>query len=202
MKSEPFPIYHSQFTRYRQGFTLPEILVGLAIAGLISTLVAAVYFAQFRLFTNQNTILEIANQARLAVDEIVNQTRESQAVAATCCGGDTTSQTALVLAIWPINGAGEPYQPSPSTFDYIVYKQDAADNTRLIKKIVPDPQSTRSASERILATKLAPGGLQFTYDNQDPSQAAEITVNITTQGYSGTKTQTTTQSAKAVLRNK
>lgn len=202
MKSEPFTIYHSQFTRYRQGFTLPEILVGLAIFGLISTLAAGIYFAQFRLFTNQNTALEIASQNRLAIDEIVNQIRESQAVTASCCGGDTTSQTALVLVIWPTNGADEPYQPSPTAFDYIVYKQDNTDTTRLIKKTVPDPSSSRSANTQIIATKLAPGGLQFTYDNQDPSGAAEVTVNITTQGYSGTKTHTTTQSAKAILRNK
>lgn len=184
------------------GFTLPEILVGLAIFGLISTLVAAVYFAQVRLFANQNTSIEIANQARIALDEIVNQARESQTVAASCCDGDTTSETVLVLKIWPINEAGEPYQPSPAAFDYIVYKQDEADITHLVKKIVADPASNRSSAIKTIATKLAPNGLGFRYDNQDPSGASGITVNITTQGYSGTKTQTITQSAKAVLRNK
>lgn len=186
----------------QNGFTLPEILVGLAVFGLISILVAGIYFAQFRLFANQNTSIEIANQARTALDEIVNQVRQSQQVAASCCDGETTSSTTLILAIWSTNETGEPYQPSPSIFDYIVYKQDETDNTKLTKKTVPDSASSRNASTQIIATKLAPAGLQFSYDNKDPSAASEVTVNITTQGASGTKTHTITQSAKAILRNK
>ena len=68
----------------RPGVTLIEILVGLAIFGFITVLVASLYFAQFRLFSSQNTSIDIASQNKLALDEMTNQIRESQSVAGSC----------------------------------------------------------------------------------------------------------------------
>lgn len=194
------PARERDFVTCQKGFTLLEILIGFAIFGLISTLVAAVYFAQFRLFTSQNASIEIASQNKLALDEITNQIRESQAVVASCCGAETTSSNGLVIRVWPKDANGEPVDPLGAAYDYIIYRRDSTDNTLLIKKIVADPVSSRLSGENIIANSVS--NLQFTYDNADPTLAGQVTISLTNSQVSGSKTHTITQTASAVLRNK
>ena len=184
----------------QNGFTLLEILIGFAIFGLISLLVAAIYLAQFRLFSNQNTLVDVASQNKLALDEVTNQIRESQTVVASCCGAETTSQSVLVLRLWPQDAGGEPQDPNGVAYDYIIYRQDSPDNTKLIKKIAADPSSSRNSGTNIIANSVS--NLQFTYDNADPTLASQVTISLTNSQVSGAKTHTITQEASAVLRNK
>lgn len=188
--------------RRRPGFTVIEFLVGTGLVGIVSVMVASLYFAQFRLFSNQSTSIDVASQNKIAIDELTSQIREASAIVNSCCDGETTSANSLVLSLWPLDSNNEPYQPTPTSFDYIIYKQDAGDNTHLVKKTVPDPQSTRDAKTAVIATNLSATGLTFSYDNADPGLAAEVTVTITTSAISGTKTVTSTQTGKATLRNK
>lgn len=188
----------------RPGLTIVELITGIAIIGFVSFLVAAVYFAQFKLFSNQNTAIDVASENKLATDEMVNQIRESETVVNTCaaCGSDVTGPSKLILRLWPLNSNGDPTDPSSSNYDYIIYKPDPSDNTKLIKQTFADTvlPSTRSSGSKIIATKLS--SLQFAYDNIDPTLAAEITITITNTQNSSSKTHTYTQSVKAVLRNK
>jgi len=202
MKNKKPTYYQLPTTSYQSGFTLIELLIGFAIIGLLAVLVAAAYFAHFKIFSNQSTSIEVASQNKIALDEITNQIRESQAVVNTCadCSGDTTSSTVLVLQIWPINASSEPFEPQASAYDFMVYKRDPTDNTKFIKKIIADAASSRQSSQKIIATNIS--DLQFTYDNPNPTLASEITINLTTTGISGGKTLTSAQSTKAVLRNK
>lgn len=184
----------------QNGFTLIEFLTVFAVLGLVSVLVASLYFAHFKLFSNQNTLVDLSSQNKLILDDVTNQVRESQAVVSACCGGDTTSGSVLVLRLWPLDGSGEPFQPTGNAYDFVVYRQDPQDSTKLIKKVVPDSASTRQAKTSILATTVT--SLAFTYDNADPTQASEITIDVENTKTTYGKTHTISQSASAVLRNK
>ncbi|OGD86645.1 hypothetical protein A2870_00235 [Candidatus Curtissbacteria bacterium RIFCSPHIGHO2_01_FULL_41_11] len=187
---------------FKKGFTLVELIIGFGLIGLVSVLVASLYFTNFRLFSNQSTSIDINSQNKIAVDEIVNEARQSQGVAESCClPTETTTSTVLVLQLWPLDANGDPFDPS-GNYDYIIYKADPDDSTRIQKKVVADASSTRPASTQILATALAPDGLQFTYDNGTPSLAAKVTVSVSTTGTAAGKTQTVTQTGSATLRNK
>lgn len=186
----------------KPGFTIIEFISAFAIIGLVAVLVASIYFAHFRLFSNQNTAIEVSSQNKIALDEITNQIRESETIVSTCtgCGMDTTSDTIIILQLWPLNASGEPIDPG-GNYDFIVYKRDASDNSKLAKKIVATaPPSSRESSTKTIATNIS--DLKFIYDNPDPTLATEVTISVTTTAISGSKTHTMAQSAKAVLRNK
>ena len=188
----------------RPGLALVELIAGLGIGGIALVMIAAIYIAHFRLFSNQNTSIEVSSQNKIAIDEITNQIRESQAVVATCalalCPLDSTSDTVVILQIWPIDSAGELFQPAGSDYDFIIYKRDSSDNT-LVKKIIPGTGSFRQASEKIIATNIS--NLLFSYDDDaNPTSTSQVMVNLTTSANSGGKTITSSQTSKAVLRNK
>ncbi len=179
-----------------------DLLTGLAVGGFVLVVVASIYLAHFRLFSNQNTAIDAATQNKLALDEITNQIRQSQAVVSTCasCGGDTTGANILVLRLWPLDGSGDPQDPAGSNYDYIEYRLDSTSPTNLIRKTFPYNTSTRKSDTRIVATNVS--NLTFSYDNADPTLALEITTDVTTAKTANGKAQTIDQSAKAILRNK
>ncbi|MBI2012615.1 prepilin-type N-terminal cleavage/methylation domain-containing protein [Candidatus Curtissbacteria bacterium] len=194
---------YSPFTIHKkQGFTLIELLAGLAVGGFVIVIIASIYMAHFRLFSDQNTAIDTATQNKLALDEITNQIRQAQAVVSTCasCNPDTTGVNILILQIWPLDESGDPKDPGASNYDYIEYRKDPADPAKLIRKTFPHPSSSRQSGTRVVATAIE--SLSFTYDNADPAQALEVTTAVTTTGTAGGKTQITSQSAKAILRNK
>ena len=185
-----------------RGFALIEFLIVIAIIGSISTLIASIYYAHLRLFGNQNALIDIANQNKVILDEVVGQIRQSQSIVTTCtpCNGDTTSQTTIVLRLWPQDTNGDPFDPQGTNYDYIVYKRDPTDNTKLIKNTYPAATSSRTSGSRLVATKIS--SLQFSYDNSDPTQAQQVTITATTSTVSFNKNLDIERSAKAVLRNK
>lgn len=189
-----------KLSKHKPAFSLLEFLIAFVMIGLVSFLIAAIYFTQLKIFSNQNKAIEIASQNKIALDEITNQIREAGAVPISCgaCGGDSSGVNVLILALWPIDSNKEPIDPGISNYDYIVYKRNAVNNT-ITKKVIPSAIGSRAASEKIVASSVS--DLQFVYDVSPPS-SAEATITVTTTGTNLGNTQTNTQSAKGVLRNK
>ena len=113
-------------------------------------MIGTVYVSHFRLFTNQNAQIEIANQNKIALDEMVNQIREATFVFQFCCSPQQfTRPVVLILRLWPLNASKEPCSPGSSgctdteVYDYTIYKCStvcAPGNTtptNLIKEVVP-----------------------------------------------------------------
>lgn len=186
---------------FKRGFTLVEILVGIGLIGAVSALIAALVFTNFRIFHSQNVFFEVTSDNRIALSEMTNQIRESQSVADSCCGGDTTGPNGLVLQLWPLNAQGEPFE-SATNFDYVVYKLNS---DSLVKKVVPNTTaaSTRqSLNNKTIATNVST--LTITYNPPGPpySSTTEVDITLTTTKSSLGKTQQITDKAKAILRNK
>ncbi len=183
------------------GFTLVELLIGSTILAIVILILGKVFISNLKLFLDESSAIAITEANKIALDEVINQIRESQAVAANCtpCGADTSGSNVLILQLWPINTNGELYDGGVN-FDYIVYKRDVQDNTLLRKIVYPNAVSTRPASNKILSTNVA--NLSFAYNNATPSQASEVTVTIKNSTNSSGKIQETERQSKAVLRNK
>ena len=187
----------------RPGLTLVEILVALGLVGFVSFLTATVYLAHFRLFSNQVIGFDASDHAKIALADIISSIRQGQAIASTCpnnrCPDDSTGTSSIVLQLWALTAGGE---PTSSAYDYIVYRKDPFDSTKLLKKTFPDATSTRKSGTYTLTTFLDPNGLAFSYDDADPTQASEVSVTVTTNLSSINKTLTSTKTATALLRNK
>ncbi len=187
-----------------RGLSIVEIVTAVGLIGLVSVMVISVYFAHFRLFSNQSQGIDLANENRLALDEMAIQIKEAQAIADTCtaCSGYTTGTATVVLQLWPLDSNGNPTDPGASNYDYVVYKRDDLENTKLVKITYPAAVSTRKAGTDVLANDVS--NLQFTYspDNLTPTTATEVTVTLTNTNTNFGKTNTITQSTEAHLRNK
>ena len=188
--------------KQKPALTLAEILITFGVIAILGIIVASIYFANFRLFSNQSTSIDVASQNKIAIDELTNQIRESQSVVATCsaCAGDTTGSQVLILQVWPLNAQNEPFDPGGANYDYMVYKLDPADNTKLQKKILPSAGSARITTSKDFIVNVS--SILFEYDNADVTQAGEVTVTITNSANSISKQQSYSQSTKATLRNK
>ena len=64
----------------RNGVSLVELLIGMSIVGFLGVMIAALYFSHFKLFSSQNTRIEVASENKIALEEITNQIRESQGI--------------------------------------------------------------------------------------------------------------------------
>lgn len=203
----------------KKGFTLLELLIASSIICFLLIVIVGVYMAHFRIFSNQNTSINVATQNKLGLDEVVNQIRESAGVVVSCANPpcnptETNSSTVLVLQIWPLDATGNPIDPGAGTnYDYIIYKKNASNN--LIKKIVlctTSPctsSSPRKGGTDIMASNVS--SLQFVYyDVNDASITTpasypttyRVAVTIDTTATNVKKTFTTSQSATAEIRNK
>ena len=186
--------------KLKKGLSIVELIAALGILGFMAILVATVFLTHYKIFSNQNSSIDAATQNKIALEEIVNEIRESQGVAVTCCSPtETTTATVLVLQLWPLNSSAEPFD-NGANYDYIIYKRDTTDNTKFIKKIVPTAGSTRQALTKTIATNI--NALDFTYDAAAPATTV-VTISIDTQARSMFgKTFTVSNNEKALLRNK
>ena len=227
----PFSILYSLFSiHFKKGFSLIELLIGMVIFSMISLMIGAVYLSHFRLFTNQNAQIEIANQNKIALDEIVNQIREAKSVSYACqspaCSpSEYPSATKLIICLWPLNASGEPFDPlgscqgNGSNMDLVIYYcastcPTAGTTTNLMKKVIPTTASTRQASTDIVISKVKDLNFKYYAPDNTPICATpcspyfypitgQVLITLTTQSSTFTQTQphTVTQSAKAILRN-
>src|SRR3989344_1943034 len=117
-----------QFNNFKEGFSLVELLIGILIIGLISTFIASIYLSHFKLFSGQSLAISVADQNKIAMDEIVNTVRQGLIINYPNCfqalckvGGSAYVQyfhinrTHLTIALWPLDGNGNPIDPSTTS---------------------------------------------------------------------------------------
>lgn len=188
--------------KLKNGLSLVEIIIGFGVFALITVLIAGIYISHYKIYSNQNSQIDVASQSKIGIDEIVNQIRQSQSIVNSCtaCGSDTTSSTVLILQLWPLDSNGDPKDPTSNNYDYIVYKKNPADAKQMIRKILPDATSSRRGGITIIADNIST--LNYNYNNGTPSLASQVTITLTTSQTTIGKTQTSTQTKIADLRNR
>lgn len=189
----------TEFKR-NSGLTTTELLVATAIMAVIIIVAAGVLIGNVNLFTRGSSLIDITNNNKIALDEIVNEIRQSESVVNSCtpCGADMSNPSTLILRQWPLDNDGNPI--NNGNFDFIIYKRDPSDNSKIRKIVYPDPTSDRSSSNKIIGSNTS--SLTFTYNNSDPSLSTNVLVKIKNNTTSNGVNQEIEREAKAVLRNK
>lgn len=190
----------SKILKNKKGLSLVEMLVAVILLAIVTLVAGDILIAHLRLFTGTSALIDITGTNKIVLDEMVNEVRESVSIVNTCtaCGTDTTTSTVLILKIWPLDASSNPYDSG--NYDYIVYKRDPADTSKVRKIIYPSASSTRSASNKIISSDIS--NLNLTYNNVDPAQASDVTIKIKSTVTISNKKQEVEREAKAVLRNK
>lgn len=192
----------------RHGVSLVELLIFIALFGVISIFLAVIVMTNSRLFNDQKTNTYLATQNQLALDEMVNQVREAQDFA-TCptpiCPIQEISNTLqLVLSLWPLDPiTGDPYQPVPASpvYDYMVYKWDSSTKGLTKYTYTIGAPSKRIANQDIIAKDVTNFTLSYNVYPLAPA-TSQVTIYLENQTSSLRKTFNFNQTAKAILRNK
>jgi len=188
-----------------RGFTLIEMLIGLAIISLLIVALLSFYSKGQQQFMNQNIQSDVLEKSRYPLALIARDVKSAVQVAATCPGGSyTTSSNTLVLEVPSVDSSGLIIDVN-SQFDYVIYRVFERKLQRIYD--AKEGVSARIDGSRNLADDIT--GLSITY--YDPSDntlssnfatAASVRVSLSTARKGFRRTFQESMNSKFKLRNK
>jgi prepilin-type N-terminal cleavage/methylation domain-containing protein len=176
----------------RQGFTLIEIVIVIALVSVAGMILTEVFIGQNRLYRTETAELNITNDARASLDDLDNYLRQTTRTLSSYSTYSAGPQV-LILQIQSVNASN---QLIPGAYDNVVYYLSGTD---FYRQVFPNAASNRAAQTKRLASNVA--GLNFTYNNADYSLVTQVTTDITIQENAGIQTRAITLSSQAILRN-
>lgn len=177
-----------------KGFTLVEMIIVLFLFLIVSFFLSYVAVYQYWVYNTGTVDVTIANDARIALDDIDNYVRQANRVLSSYLTYTTGPET-LILRIQSVNSF---HQLIAGAYDNVVFYVSGTD---LVRKVFPDVSSSRLAATQILANNLSVSNAIFTYDNADYSFVTKVTTYVALQQNSGGKTRSITISSQSRLRN-
>jgi type II secretory pathway pseudopilin PulG len=190
------------------GFTIAELLVASALTVIFATTFVVLAVGMQRQMVQQNMYYNTNRSARYALDRISRDIKESVGLVYTY-GGATRGNTTLILKLPSIDASGVPTNIA-SEFDYVTYKLDPSDATRLVRTLDVNNSSQREggdATNTLVAKKI--GTLLFSYAGTAFGSVAQATVPtlkyvnvaITASGTTLNRSQSTVVDSDVMLRN-
>src|SRR3989344_1376238 len=182
-------------------FTLPEVLVVIALVAVMSSLLAGIFLSNNRFYENQSGEIQAVSAARQAADYLNEAGRASTSLSASIVYSWTTYTQGANLVIFQMPALDASKAIIAGTYDYVILGRDP-DNpfpTRLIYIVSAAPGSYRKSRLVELSNKLA--SINFTYDNADPNIARNINYDLTLT-YAGRTPGSETVHGGVSLRNK
>ena len=163
--------YFKNKSKFLTGFTIIEVLVSLSIFIVITFFVAYLFKYNFWIYNSQTLDLNVANSARVAIDDINNYVRQANRVISTYSIYSTDSNQ-LVLQLVTIDNQS---QPISGTYDIVVFYLTGTD---LMRSVFSAQDSFRPAETKKIASNIDINNFSFTYDNADYSLVKEVFTNI------------------------
>lgn len=187
----------------KKGFGLIEVLIGIALAGIVGTLLVSLLVQNQGLYIRQSSKVSQGINLNDAKAEINDSIKVSSGIVTNNPIGSpqlTTGSDAIVLSLPSINSQGQKIE---QTFDYIVIYQDSAAAV-VRKKLFVVPQSSRQTEDKVLAKGVS--ALEFVYKDSignivSATSASKVNFTITLLDTSGYGQQQLSQSGEVNLRN-
>lgn len=190
----------------RAGSSLVELLAVTMMMALLGTALFGLFGAFRRQLYADGSVSVLHKNARVALQKMGNDAKEALRVQASH-GADATADDVLILRLPSIDAAGEPTDIA-SDFDYVTYKLDAGDLTRLVRVVDVDAASSRNGgadSTEVVATGVA--DVYFSEAGTGLSSVGalsavkELECQIDVQNGQVSGTQTVSLETRFVLRN-
>lgn len=186
------------------GFSLIEILIASALAGIVGTLLISILVQNQGLFLQQDAKVSQGIGLNNAVATVNESIKMSAGVVLSNPIGSpqyTTDTDTLVLSLSSIDSNGNIID---DTFDYLIIYLDGPGNSVLKKKVIVSPTSARNGEEKVLVNQISQ--LTFSYLDQNgspisPISSSKINFVINLAQKAGYKNEQSSASGEINLRN-
>ena len=182
----------------RRGITLIELLITMALLGIISAVITSVYVTGFKTFQEELASSTVQSSSQTILDALITDTKNGLLIEESYDTYITSENTIIIRLPAVDDDKNILYDGSTMLFDRIIYYY--AGNT--IHKIVfADPESSRYSKngiDTVLDKKIL--ALSFAYE-PNASAATLITATISSEIKVGNKTRAITVTGQARLRN-
>lgn len=192
----------------KNGFSLLELLITMAVLGIISVVLTSIYIDTNKTFKIQKSQTLLQTESRNSLDFIDTWTRRASTIMTSYTTADltvyTTSSTVLVLQVPSIDASQNILS---NKYDYFVYKANVSSPMNLEERIYADASSARATSTKNLDQHLSSITFSY-YDSSNNLLAANfdtasiIKTTITSEEVVSGKTNTVTVDSESKIRNK
>jgi len=192
----------------KTGFSLLELVISIAILGIISVSLSIVFTRGYSVFKIEKSRNLMQEESRTAIDIVDSWIRKTYSVLSSYTALDltvyTTDAQVLILKIQSIDADSALIS---GTYDYLIFKINPSNSARLEKITYADAASTRTSGTLTIALHL--NSLAFTYYDSTGIQLAAdyensvlIKTLISSQEVAGGTTNTSQLSSETKIRNK
>lgn len=194
MRSKKFP---------EGGFTLVEMIIVVALAGLIGILIMSILVNNTGVFYRETTRVQQGMGLNDSIARIKRSFKEAKAAVSNYPVNGSPTYTSgpseIVIELLSVNPSGEVIA---GAYDYVIY---TVDNGKLRYKLYPDSQSSRQAVDQILAKNV--DSLIFDYISSTgttvlPANATKVRVTIKLTQQIGIGSESNIATAEASFRNR
>ena len=157
--------------KQKKGLSIPELLIGITITGFISLSIYSVFFAHQRIYFNQDALIGIETQNKLALDEITRYSREGLQFSSAI----NWNSPAIGFKLLPLDPNGNPY--SPGFFDHAIFEFDSVNKNIKEYGAADEPTQTSRSLMKLTSPRIIARGVtafSVTYPDVCPSPCSTM----------------------------
>jgi|GEM_PF-2893374 len=191
-----------------QGFGILEVVITIAILGIISVVIIDIYIKSHNTFEIQKDKASLQTSTRSALDIISTWVKKSSSVVSVYTAPDNsvyiTSAASLALKVPSIDTNGNTIA---GAYDYVIFLPNQTDSNKLEEFIYSSTGSSRQNIEREICQNLK--NIEIKYLDSNSSEITEnyeasvlLKINLSSEEATHGETITAELNTQAMLRNK
>jgi len=164
--------------KIRQGATLLELVVSIAVGAIIFVILGMIFLAQGQFFAIQDAIAETQLESFEAIDAMSPYMASANTIVASRTINGTAYATSDTLVILKLPSIDSGDDIITNTFDHVALGQDPSDATRFIVDLETDVASSRTSLTHRPSSLV--DKVIFRYNDVDETAATAIEFYIRT----------------------
>lgn len=186
-------------TTMESGFTFVELLLVMALIGVMTGFLASLFRSSVFLFQNQDLEIQVIEEANYLNSFMLENLRDAEGVETTITDGSdtfTSGSDEIIVRLPAIDGSSNPI---PGIYDYYVMYQSSSSPGDLRWRLIPAGSSNRVAFDKLAGEEIT--AMSFSYDTMIPAEASFVTVTFTLEKSNSFRTIDISRSTSVNLRN-